>query len=267
MQEPQKVERAARGFHAFPYYTNRLLIRKTLWIMNVENITSGGKQQAERQSPPPRTEATLRALPKVRQSSNDKDSQTGVSTRNALSGTNQTKGWYVLRTTYGRERKAHAYITQNKGISFCPTTHIVKEINGKRKEIEVSLIPNLLFAYGTEKEIQQYVYDNTHLPYLRYYYRQVLNGTKVIRQPLTVPDADMESFRLICEQEKQDIVVQATEVTKFKTGQRVRVIFGPFAGVEGRVARFKGQQRVGIVINGLLTVTTAYVPNGFLEVI
>jgi transcription antitermination factor NusG len=239
-------------------------IEKRLWIMNVEKITSGGKQQTERQSPPG-AEATLRALPKVRKSANDKDSQTGVSTKNVLSGAPHTPGWYVLRTTYGRERKAHAYITKKRGVSFCPTTRIMKEINGKRKEVEVSLIPNLLFAYGTEKEIQQYVYDNVNLPYLRYYYHQVSNGLTSVRRPLTVPDADMESFRIICRQEEQDIIVQPIEVTKFKTGQRVRVTSGFFAGVEGRVARFKGQQRVGIVINGLLTVATAYVPNAFLE--
>lgn len=232
--------------------------------MNVKKITSGGKQQTEKQSPPS-TEVILDALPEVQESLNDKDSQTGVSTKNALSGTKQSHGWYVLRTTYGRERKAHAYITRNHGVSFCPTTRIMKEINGKRKEVEVSLIPNLLFAYGTEREIRQYVYDNAHLPYLRYYYHQVLNGAKVIRQPLTIPDADMESFRIICQQEEQDIIVQPIEVTKFKTGQRVRVTSGYFAGVEGRVARFKGQQRVGIVINGLLTVATAYIPSAFLE--
>jgi hypothetical protein len=53
--------------------------------MNVEKITSGGKQQTEKQSPPG-AEATLRALPKVRKSANDKDSQTGVSTKNAFFG-------------------------------------------------------------------------------------------------------------------------------------------------------------------------------------
>jgi transcription antitermination factor NusG len=234
--------------------------------MNVEKITSGGKQQSGKQSPP-RTETTLNALPEVQTSLNDKDSQTGVSTKNALSGNVKTSksDWYVLRTTYGRERKAHEYITQNKGISFCPTTRIVKEINGKRKEVEVSLIPNLLFAYGTEKEIQQYVYDNANLPFLRYYYHQVLNGAKVVRRPLIIPDTDMESFRIICQQGECDIIVQTTEVAKFKTGQRVRVTSGPFTGVEGRVARFMGQQRVGIVINGLLTVATAYVPSAFLK--
>jgi transcription antitermination factor NusG len=75
----------------------------------------------------------------------------------------------------------------------------------------------------------------------------------------------MESFRIICQQGECDIIVQTTEVAKFKTGQRVRVTSGPFTGVEGRVARFMGQQRVGIVINGLLTVATAYVPSAFLK--
>jgi transcription antitermination factor NusG len=177
----------------------------------------------------------------------------------------QVKKWYVLRTTYGREQKAHVYITQNNGVSFCPTMHVMKEINGKRKEVEVSLIPNLLFAYGTEEEIREFVYDNINLPYLRYYSHPVLDGVKTVSQPLTVSDADMESFRIICRQEDQDIIVQTTEVNKFKIGQRVRVISGPFVGVEGRVARFKGQQRVGVVVNELLTVMTAYVPNGMLE--
>jgi hypothetical protein len=33
----------------------------------------------------------------------------------------------------------------------------------------------------------------------------------------------------------------------------------------GRVARYQGQQRVGIVVDGLLTMATAYVPTAFLE--
>jgi hypothetical protein len=100
-------------------------IEKRLWIMNVKKITSGGKQQTEKQSPPS-TEVILGALPEVQESLNDKDSQTGVSTKNALSGTKLSHGWYVLRTTYGRERKAHAYITRNHGVSL---KHEVKHLN------------------------------------------------------------------------------------------------------------------------------------------
>lgn len=49
-------------------------------------------------------------------------------------------------------------------------------------------------------------------------------------------------------------------------GQVVRIIDGKFKGVVGRVARYQGQQRVGIVIDGLLTVATAYIPTAFLEI-
>jgi hypothetical protein len=57
------------------------------------------------------------------------------------------------------------------------------------------------------------------------------------------------------------------EVEKFKTGQKVRITEGKFAGVTGIVARYQSQQRVGIVIDGLLTVCTAYVPSAFIEII
>ncbi|WP_368043386.1 hypothetical protein [uncultured Prevotella sp.] len=45
----------------------------------------------------------------------------------------------------------------------------------------------------------------------------------------------------------------------------VRIIDGKFKGVTGTVARYLGQQRVGIVIDGLLTLTTAYVPSAFIS--
>ena len=57
------------------------------------------------------------------------------------------------------------------------------------------------------------------------------------------------------------------EAMELKSGDIVRVIGGPFCGVEGRVARVAGQQRVIVTINGLCSVATAYVPSAFLEVI
>ena len=55
-----------------------------------------------------------------------------------------------------------------------------------------------------------------------------------------------------------------------KESKRIKEIFnevreGKFKGVTGTVARYQGQQGVGIVIDGLLTVATAYVPSVFLK--
>lgn len=77
----------------------------------------------------------------------------------------------------------------------------------------------------------------------------------------------MRSLRTICEAEADDVLVFSSPIQKFAQGTLVRITQGKFAGVVGRIARYKGQQRVGIVIEGTFTLATAYVPSGAVEVI
>ena len=86
-----------------------------------------------------------------------------------------------------------------------------------------------------------------------------------MREPLIVPDAQMESLRLVCAAEAQDIVTADADDRRFAAGNRVRVTEGTFKGVTGIVARIHGQQRVAVVIEGVLAVATAYVPSAFLQ--
>ena len=62
-----------------------------------------------------------------------------------------------------------------------------------------------------------------------------------------------------------DIIITTSAIRQFEKGQSVRVIEGKFKGVEGKVARYQGQQRVAIIVEGAFTVATAYVPSAFLE--
>lgn len=212
------------------------------------------------------------AFPEVQKPLLVEGSDTGVSTENALSGTtgHQSKQgtshshWYALRTTYGREKKAYDFIVGQGATAFYPTLTTVKLVGGKRETIEESRIPNIFFAYGTEEEIKSFVYDNVNLPYLRFYYRHFHFGNEIRKEPLIVPDNQIESLRIICDSDVDDIVVSTDDVPKFRSGQVVRIIKGKFKGVIGTVARYQGQQRVGVVINGLLTVATAYIPNAFI---
>lgn len=77
----------------------------------------------------------------------------------------------------------------------------------------------------------------------------------------------MESLKIICAADADNIIVSLDEVPKFEKGQLVRVVDGAFKGIVGRVARWQGQQRVGVVVEGLITMVTAYVPNAFLELV
>ena len=211
-------------------------------------------------------------LPEVRSENEAKNLQSWVSTpyTPVLSSTppyskSLSSHWYVLRTTYGQERKAYDYLTAKGVNAYLPIEKIYKIVQGKRKLIEKSLITNIFFAYGTEEEMQTYVYDNVNLPFLRFYYRYYHEDNERKKTPLIVPNAQMNTFRIICESEVDNIIVSTRQIPRFKRGEMARVIDGKFKGVVGRVVRYKGQQRVGIIINGLLSVATAYIPEAFLE--
>ena len=218
---------------------------------------------------------TSNALPEVLKFIKPMNLQIGVSTNNALSRTSvdtnkdtkDTHHWYALRTTYGREKKVYTYLTSKNVVAFYPTLKNIKIVDGKRVAIEESCIPNIFFAYGTEEELKTFVYDNVNLPYLRFYYRHTHVGNKIVKAPLVVPDNQMNTLKIICAADSDDIIASTEEVEKFKTGQKVRITEGKFAGVTGIVARYQSQQRVGIIIDGLLTVCTAYVPSAFIEII
>ena len=139
------------------------------------------------------TGITPDVLPETRSDTLAEGSQTGVSTCCAHKPTTAnptTHGnhyppdllssphWYALRTTYGREKKACDYMTAKGATVFCPTIQQTRLIDGKRRKVTVSRLPNIFFAYGTEDELKTFVYDNVNLPYLRFYYRHFHNGSK-----------------------------------------------------------------------------------------
>ena len=220
------------------------------------------------------------ALPEVQEPVLAENSQIGVSTKNAQPVADvktplktikrkpkEVPHWYALRVTYGREKKAYDYLVGKHVEAYYPTIKTVKEVDGKRKTVEESRLPNIFFARGTEEVIKSFVYDNVNLPFLRFYYRYYLLDNARQKEPLIVPDYQMESLKIICAAEEKDVLILPYNVQKFSTGQKVRIIDGEFKNVEGRVARFQKQQRVGIIIEGLLTVATAYIPSAFLQAI
>lgn len=174
--------------------------------------------------------------------------------------------WYVLRATYGREMKAKNYLDKCGVITFLPTRIKAKRIGKRITTFEVPLVNNIFFAKGTEEELKTFVYDNINLPFLRFYYQHYtgIDGN-LAKKPQVVPDRQMESFKIIYKSTEADTIMSNEVVEKFSKGDLVQVTDGPFAGVEGHVARYQGQQRVGIIIGNLLTVTTAFVPNRYIK--
>lgn len=227
--------------------------------MKVEKNKNGGG------SIPPRIGLTSDALPEVLSRFGCKEfTYRGVHPKCSTENKN-IPHWYVLRATYGQEKKAYDYLVSKNVKAFYPTVRVIKEIKGRRVQVTESRIPNLFFVFGTEEEIKTYVYDNINLPFLRFYYRYFFINHKTEKTPMIVPNRQMESLMIICASDSDNIVFSSDNIQKFEDGRLVRVIHGPFKGVIGRVAKYKRQQRVGIIIDGVGTMATAYVPSDFLE--
>lgn len=193
-----------------------------------------------------------------------KKSECGQETIQMFRKEDNNPHWYVLRTTYGREKKAYDYMTAKGVHALYPTRKVVKLVNGKLRTVIESLIPNIFFAYGTKELLMSFVYDNVNLPYLRFYYRHIHNGNNIKKVPMIIPDCQLDSLRIISNIETDNAIVSFVDIPKFNKGQLVRVVDGAFKGVIGRVARYQGQQRVGVVVDDLITVCTAYIPSAFL---
>ena len=128
-------------------------------------------------------------------------------------------------------------------------------------------VGSITYGKGVLDAVKAFVYDNVHeeTKPLRFYCIHSYEGSSLELIPMTLTEAQMRSIQRIHENLDKDVIVSSDTIQKFEKGELVRVVEGKFAGVVGRVARFRGQQRVGITINGLYTIVTAYVPKAFLK--
>ena len=161
--------------------------------------------------------------------------------------------WYVANTC--RQEKKIKQRLDSMGIeNFIPFQQIARKIHGVDKLIEVPVIPNLVFIHTTFKScmslIQEYAFD---MRYLRD--RETGNF-------LFVPDKQMNDFMFLLDFSKEMVEVVNENLKK---GDKVRVIKGDFAGIEGELIRVKGHKRVVVRLEGVVSLATAYIPGSFLE--
>lgn len=133
--------------------------------------------------------------------------------------------WYVANTC--RQEKKIKQRLDSMGIeNFIPFQQIARKIHGVDRLIEVPVIPNLVFIHTTLKIsmalIQEYAFDMRYL-------RDRETGNFLI-----VPDKQMNDFMFLLDFSKEMVEVVNENLKK---GDKVRVIKGDFAGIEGELIR------------------------------
>ena len=231
--------------------------------MKVDELTSVDVHTHGGGEIPPSTGLAPDVLPEAQSTVFAESSQTGVSTRNALSETSlkriSYKGensilCYAPCTIYSRVKTTYDNIAAKYITDFYQPQDVVKLIKGKRKIVTDSRLSNIFYAHGTGEQIQSFVYDNVNLPFLRFYYSHLHIDNKIEKIPMMVSGCQTDSLKIICEAESENAIVPLVEEPKFEKGQLVQVVDGAFKGVIERAARWYGLQRTAVVKDDLMTV-------------
>lgn len=175
------------------------------------------------------------------------------------------KSWFVFRASYGREDRAFDYLVNDGTYSYIAKRYVEKYVHGKRKRVFETLIPNLLFVYTTPEQAETYIKATPELSFLTYYYNHFQVDETQKNPPLVIPNREMDNFIRATWSHNEHLLFVNPEQCHYKSGDTVRIVDGLFSGVEGRVARVSGQQRVVVTLSKIGLISTAYIPTAFLE--
>ena len=181
--------------------------------------------------------------------------------------------WFPIRATYHRAKKVHDKIValnNNNLETYLPMQYRIEYVNDNSdtpttRIKEEPLDKGLLFVRATPDHFRALLNYQSLIPGLTPYYNHFSTNESGKNDFLTVPDRQMESFRIIVESRNKDIIVNQAEIPQFIEGDRVVVTDGPFAGVEGVVMKYKHQKRVFVELKGVGSYATAYVPEAWVK--
>ena len=162
--------------------------------------------------------------------------------------------WYAARVKYQTEKKMKSWLDEQTIENFIPFRTVLIERNGRKVKREKPIVPGLLFIRTNYKTACTLPVESR--------IKMVFLRNLESHQLLIVPDKQMQDFMFLLDFSESAVQI---ENVNLKRGDRVRVIKGDFAGIEGELIRIKGHKRVVVRLEGLFSLATTYIPSAFLE--
>lgn len=145
--------------------------------------------------------------------------------------------WYLVRTKTGKERWVNDQLSESLPEVFLPMLQTRTPRWGKMALSVVPLFPCYIFA---RFDLQRSYFDVKYLP-------GVQGIVSAGNDPLVVPLCVVDEIR----QRAVDGVIKLEE-KPFDSGERVRVVEGPFRGFEAIFDRYlSGAERVAILLSAV----------------
>ncbi len=168
--------------------------------------------------------------------------------------------WYALKVFYNKVFDLRDALATLVDETYIPLSSTIVERGGVKKKIERPLISSLLFVRTTPDTA------SSLLPVIEgramMYTRTDANGRRV---PVVIPEREMNIFMLVTSRGEWGVEYIGDDMPRYHSGDRVRVIDGPFKGSEGHIVRIKDDHRLVVTVNGLCAVATGYIPRAFLQ--
>ena len=179
----------------------------------------------------------------------------------------RNKQWFVLRVSYGRIIKAKTFV-EAKGLEcYVPMRYKEVRKQGKKRIITEPLLPSFLFVHATAEQVETLLYEikvstDESRNLLSYYFDHTSQrqDNPDRNPPLIIRDEAMDNFIKLTSIKNPHVIPVTSENIQYKLGDHVIVTEGDFEGIQGRVARIAGQQRVIVELFGGCLVASAYIP-------
>ncbi|MCI4670764.1 MAG: UpxY family transcription antiterminator [Bacteroidia bacterium] len=138
------------------------------------------------------------------------------------------RNWYSIYTRSKFERSMLFALEQKKFEAYLPLVKEKRIWSDRVKTLEVPLLPGYIFVKCSQKEL-------TELYPIRGFVKLISEEGK----PAIIRDEEIELLK--------KIVSHGSNIetsNSFKAGEKVKIVRGPFCGMEGKIAYIKGKNRV-----------------------
>ena len=149
----------------------------------------------------------------------------------------QQQFWFAARTRKDQEIAVRNSLKKIGMEHYIPTQIVVRQLKYRKKEIEIPVIRNLVFVYATKEKACSLVND---YGIRLFYVKNVETGGLLV-----VPDKQMNDFMLVMNIDPTGV---SFDNELLEVGEKVQVVKGEFAGVEGELVRIANRSYVVIRI-------------------
>lgn len=167
-------------------------------------------------------------------------------------GVARPKRWYVAMVRMHHEKKVAEKLGKLGIECFVPVQEEYHQWSDRAKKVLTPLIPMMVFVHVDGLERREVLNLSTVSRYM------VLRGESA---PAVIPDEQMNRFKFMLDYSEELISMNSAPLAR---GEKVRVIKGPLAGLEGELVHVDGKSKIAVRLD-VLGCACVDMPRGFVE--